>query len=219
MTDLERIRREGWTLKQAILLAAACLATGIAVGWAIRASHTPAPAQPGTVASAPAPAVPAPSAQPQQPSPAQLKSMADAQAAPILDKLKADPGNPDLLTSAGNLYYDAQQYSAAVDFYGRALKARPADAAVRTDMATAYWYMGDADTALAEFDKALTYAPSNANTLFNRGLVRWRGKKDGAGALSDWQKLLDANPNYEQKDKVLQMISEIKQQGAQNKVK
>ena len=47
--------------------------------------------------------------------------------------------------SIGNVYYDAQQYPIAVEYYTRALKLKPSDAAVRTDMATAYWYMGNAD--------------------------------------------------------------------------
>ena len=66
-----------------------------------------------------------------------------------------------LLTGVGNVYYDAQQYPVAVDYYGRALRINASDAAVRTDMATAYWYMGNADTAIEEFNKALTYAPTN----------------------------------------------------------
>jgi tetratricopeptide (TPR) repeat protein len=81
-------------------------------------------------------------------------------------------------------------------------------------MATAYWYMGNVDQAIAEFNKALTYAPTNPNTLFNLGLVKWQAKHDSAGAIADWQKLLDANPNYEQKAKVLQMLSEVKKQNA-----
>ncbi len=105
-----------------------------------------------------------------------MKEIADAQSLPLLEKLKSDPDNPELLTGIGNLYYDAQQFPIAVDYYARALKARPADAAVRTDMATAYWYMGNADRAIAEFNKALTYEPANPNTLFNRGLVKLRGK-------------------------------------------
>ena len=136
--------------------------------------------------------------------------MADAQAAPVIEKLKSDPNNPELLTSVGNFYYDAQQYQTAVDYYGRALKAKPSDAGVRTDMATAYWYMGNADTAIAEFNKALTYEPNKPNTLFNLGLVKWQGKMDINGAVADWQKLLAANPNYEGKDKVEQMIAEAK---------
>ncbi|MGA8730239.1 MAG: tetratricopeptide repeat protein [Terracidiphilus sp.] len=141
-----------------------------------------------------------------------MKEIADEQAAPLLEKLKSDPRNPDLLTGIGNLYYDAQQYSSAVDYYGRALKARPADAAVRTDLGTAYWYMGNADEAIAEFNKALAYEPTNPNTLFNLGLVKLRGKKDSSGAMADWEKLLAANPTYQGKDKVNQMIAEAKKQ-------
>ena len=140
--------------------------------------------------------------------------MADAQAAPLLDQLKSDPDNPELLTRIGNLYYDAQQYPVAVDYYGRALKAKPADAAVRTDMGTAYWYMGNADMAIAEFNKALAYTPNNPNTLFNLGLVKWKGKMDSAGAIADWEKLLATSPNYEGRDKVEQMMAEVKKQPA-----
>jgi cytochrome c-type biogenesis protein CcmH/NrfG len=74
--------------------------------------------------------------------------------------------------------------------------------------------MGNADAAIAEFNKALTYAPTNPNTLFNLGLVKWQGKKDAAGAIADWEKLLAANPHYEGRDKVEQMMTEVKQHAA-----
>ena len=77
-------------------------------------------------------------------------------------------------------------------------------------MATAYWYMGNADTAIAEFNKALSYAPTSPNTLFNRGLVKWQGKKDFDGAMADWKKLLATNPNYDGKAKVEQMMADAK---------
>jgi cytochrome c-type biogenesis protein CcmH/NrfG len=135
--------------------------------------------------------------------------MADAQAAPLLQKLASDPANPDTLTTIGNLYYDAQQYSVAVDYYARALRAKPADASVRTDMGTAFWYMGDADRAIAEFNRALTYVPDNPNTLFNLGLVRWKGKHDAQGARIAWEKLLATAPAYPQKNQVEQMLAEL----------
>lgn len=206
-----------WTKKQASMLALICLAAGIVGGWTIRATQSPAPTEfskavvgtpPITVSAGPAS---------QTASPARLKEMADAQAAPLLEKLRSEPDNADLLSGIGNSYYDAQQYPIAADYYGRALKARPSDAAVRTDMATAYWYMGNADAAIAEFNKALTYAPANPNTLFNRGLVEWQGKKDAAGAIADWEKLLAANPNYEGRGKVEQMMAEVKQHSVPNR--
>ena len=203
-----------WTGVQAYTLAVVCLLLGMAGGWLIRGSQSPAAAAVET----PAPAASAPAAMGggmnAQPTPDQLKKMADVQAAPLLEKLKSDPNNPELLTGIGNFYYDAQQYPIAVDYYERSLKAKPADAGVRTDMATAYWYMGNADQAIAEFNNALHYAPNNPNTLFNLGVVMWRGKMDAAGAIADWEKLLAVNPNYSEKDKVEQLINEAKNKPA-----
>jgi cytochrome c-type biogenesis protein CcmH/NrfG len=214
MTDTNQTPIKQWTRKNAILLAVVCLLVGIAGGWSFRGAQSPAATGSANAAAVSTPMGTAASPASQVTSPAQLKEMADAQAAPLLDQLKSNPNDPHVLTSIGNLYYDAQQYPIAVDYYGRVLKIRPSDAAVRTDMGTAYWYMGDADSAIAEFNKALVDSPNNPNTLFNLGLVRWKGKMDGAGAVADWEKLLAANPNYEEKDKVEQMLTEVKKQAA-----
>ena len=209
MTDTNRTNTiEQWTSVQAYVLAVICLLVGIAGGWFIRGSQSPteaatvpagtsAVASPGAEASA-------------QPTPAQMQKMADTQAAPLIEKLKTDPNNADLLQSIGNVYYDAQLFPAAIDYYHRALKVQPANTGVRTDMATAYWYTGDADTAIAEFQKSLTYDPNKANTLFNLGIVEWQGKMDIDKATATWQKLLDTNPNYDGKDKVLELMAQAK---------
>jgi tetratricopeptide (TPR) repeat protein len=205
-----------WTSKQALLLVTLCLAAGIAGGWIIRGPQATTPAssgvQPRAASSTAAAAAAQPSSGNSSPNPATLKSMADAQAAPLIAKLNSNPRDPETLVSIGNLYYDVQQYSVAVDYYNRALQLRPSDASVRTDMATAYWYLGNADEAISQFNKALAAAPTNPNTLFNLGLVKWQGKHDSAGAIALWKRLLDANPNYEQKDKVLQMLSDVEKQ-------
>jgi tetratricopeptide (TPR) repeat protein len=145
---------------------------------------------------------------PAVPSAAELGRAADSQAAPLLEQLKADPSNAALLTQVGNLYYDAKQYPTAIDYYQRALKLHPNDTSVRTDMATAYWYKGDPDTAIAQFNSALSVDPTKADTLFNLGVVKWQGKKDAQGAIAAWQKLLDTNPGYPNKENVLQMIAQ-----------
>ena len=54
--------------------------------------------------------------------------------------------------------------------------------------------------------KALTYEPSKADTLFNLGVVEFQGKYDVKKAIATWQKLLDTDPGYENKEKVLQLI-------------
>jgi len=194
---------------QAYTLAVICLLVRIASGWFIRGSQSPAAAAPET-ASMPAPAAASANAVAQPPTPAQLQKMADTEVGPLLEKLKADPNNAGLLAGIGNVYFDAHQFPTAIDYYQRALKVAPANTNVRTDMATAYWYMGNADAAIAEFEKSLSYEPNKTNTLFNLGFVEWQGKMDVDKAVAAWQKLLDTNPNYEGKNKVLEMIAQAK---------
>jgi tetratricopeptide (TPR) repeat protein len=210
--DTNNSSQKHWTAQRALVLMAVCLMAGVAGGWAVRGARLPAQPDNAKISATPqAAATGAPSVA-QAPSQDQLKVLADNKAAPMIANLKSDPKNLELLTGIGNLYYDAQQYPLAVDYYVRELQVKPSDAAVRTDMATAYWYMGNADTALAEFNKALAYAPTNPNTLFNLGLVKWQGKHDSAGAIADWKKLLATNPNYDAKDKVEQMLADVEKQ-------
>lgn len=213
---LKTTSTDTWSGPQAAALVLVCLLAGTAGGWLIRRS-SPSPATPLTETA------PAPAAVASQPAPAnfglenatpsaeQLKAAADSQAVPILEKLKADPNNAGLLASVGNLYYDAKQYPTAIEYYERSLKVHPADTSVRTDLGTAYWYTGNADTAIAQFNKSLSYDPTKADTLFNLGIVKWQGKKDGPGAIAAWQKLLDTNPTYPNKDTVLQLMAQAQQ--------
>jgi tetratricopeptide (TPR) repeat protein len=184
-----------------------CLVVGIAGGWFIRGSQAPGAAATQTVSAATNQQSSSASA---QPSPEETRLMADKQAEPLLSKLQSDPNNAHLLASLGNVYYDAQQFPIAIDYYQKSLKIKPSDASVRTDMATAYWYLGSADTAITEFNRALADEPNTANALFNLGVVQWQGKLDVQAALATWQKLLQTNPNYENKDKLLQLMAQVK---------
>jgi len=83
MTDTNQVASssiEQWTSVQAYVLAVICLLVGIAGGWFIRGSQSPAIAGAET-ASAPAPA-PAINPGTQTPTPAEMQKMADTQAGP-----------------------------------------------------------------------------------------------------------------------------------------
>ena len=211
MTLPNPVRAAQWTRPKAAVLAVICLLAGIGGGWSIGGFRGAASRINGKSADASTPLV-GEAANASPPAANQLKAAADAQAAPLLGRLQSNPKDPVVLTELGNIYYDTHQYAVAADYYQRALQARPADAAVRTDMATAYWFMGKADLALSEFNKALGYSPDSPNALFNRGIVKWQGKKDAEGALADWRELLATDPSYPEKDKVKQMMAEVKKQ-------
>jgi cytochrome c-type biogenesis protein CcmH/NrfG len=144
----------------------------------------------------------------QQPSPEQMKRMAEKQAEPLLTQLKNTPDDPKLLYQVGNIYYDTQQYPEAIQYYQQSLAKDPKAADVRTDMATAYFYTGDPDKALAEINTVLRQDPKHANALFNQGMYLWKGKMDINGAVASWKKLLAANPNYEHRDQVEAFIAQ-----------
>jgi cytochrome c-type biogenesis protein CcmH/NrfG len=193
-----------WTSTQAYVMAVICLLIGLGAGYFLRGSQTPAQTATETGASD----VPAGMGMGQQVTPAQLKAMADKQAEPMLKQLSANPNDATLLANIGNTYYDAQQFQDAIGYYDRALAIEPGNASVRTDLGTAYWYLGNADKAIEAFQTALKTQPDMANALFNMGIVQWQGKMDATGAIATWKKLLETNPQYQNREKVQQLIAE-----------
>lgn len=202
---------QNWSSTQAYIMAIICLIVGTAVGYLIRGSHA-AEAPNASVAAtqqAPNDAMHAGMGN-QMPSPEQLKAMADQQAAPLLARLKTNPKDADALTQAGNLYYDAQQFPTAIDYYSRVLALDPKNAAVRTDMGTAYLYSNDPDRAMKEFEAALKDNPKHGPAMFNLGVAQWRAKGDAATAVATWEKLLKTVPDFPDRANVEQMIAQAK---------
>jgi cytochrome c-type biogenesis protein CcmH/NrfG len=196
-------------------MAVFCLVFGVMLGYLLRGSSPPNPSTtilptPSTQAGTGIPSLLGSSPMTQTGTGPQSKITLDAVAAPMIEALKKDPSDFDTLVKAGNLYYDGQAYSEAIQYYDKALKLRPAVVEVRTDMGTAYWYSGNADRALAEFSQSLKLQPGHAPTLFNLGIVRWQGKNDGPGAVAAWEELLQKNPGYPEREKVQQLIAQAK---------
>lgn len=197
-----------WQAKQVYLMAAVCLVFGLIVGYLLRGSSTTG--LPATASTRPAPTVS--KSVGQMPSLEQMKHMADKQAEPLLTQLKNKPNDPALLVQIGDVYKSAHQFKEAADYYGKSLEGNPKDVAVRTDMASCLFYSGDPDRALAQLEQSLQYDPADANTLFNLGVIKLRGKKDPKGALVAWEQLLEKNPKLDarKKTEVQKLIAEAK---------
>jgi cytochrome c-type biogenesis protein CcmH/NrfG len=198
-----------WQPKLVYGMAAICLFLGLAVGFLLRGSESQARAS-NVASNASMPETPVAA---QMPTLEQMKHMADKQVAPLLEQLNKDPKNKDLLMKAGYFYKSAHQFKDAAAYFDRALQVDPKNVAVRTELASCLYYDGDVDGALAQLDEALKSSPKDANSLFNLGVIRWKGKKDAAGAIHAWQELLQTNPNLDKKPIVERMIAEARQQG------
>ena len=200
-----------WQAKQVYGMAVVCLIVGVALGYLFRGSQSPAPAPPAASMQAagqnngPHSIPPNASAGSQAPSMGagkmptleEMKKMADQKAAPLLEKLKTDPNNKDLLSQVGGIYKSTHQFKEATDYYSRAVAADPKNVTNRTELASCLYYNGDVDGAIAQLQQALRYDPKDANSLFNLGMMKWQGKQDSKGALAAWQLLLKLNPQLD----------------------
>jgi cytochrome c-type biogenesis protein CcmH/NrfG len=199
-----------WHAKQVYAMAVVCLVVGLAIGYLFRGSQSLAPAAPAQSAAASEPTA----GMHQMPSLEQMKRMAETKAQPLLDKLKTDPNNSDLLFQVGNIYRSTHQFKEAISYYQNASKSDPKNIAIRTELASCMYYSGDVDGAIGQLQQALQRDPKDANSLFNLGLIRWQGKQDTSGALAAWQELLKSNPQLsaDRKATVQKLIAEVKEQ-------
>jgi cytochrome c-type biogenesis protein CcmH/NrfG len=200
-----------WKPAQTYTLAVICLVIGLAIGYFLRGSASPATAAAAPEASTQAQDPHAGMVQQHMPSLDEMKKMADTKAAPLLAKLKTDPNNADVLNQLGMMYRATHQFKTAIDYYQKALDINPKNVGARTDMASCLYYLGDVDGALAQLDKSLTYDPKHAGTLINIGIIRWKGKNDVDGAVAAWEKAIKLSPNPQDKEVIQHMISQAKQ--------
>lgn len=213
---VERSTAVAWQNKQVYALAAVCLLIGLAIGYLFRGSRPPAPAISGASQSGRAAAGMAGNMGGRMPTLEQMKHMAEKKAEPLLEKLKSDPNNSDLLIQVGRIYKATHQFKEAGEYYDKALKIDPKNVAVRTEFASCLYYNGNVDEAIEQLNQSLRYDPKDANSLFNLGAIKWQGKQDAAGALAAWQQLLKTNPELsgDRKTNVQNLIEEAKRHGA-----
>lgn len=175
------------------VMAAMCLAAGLAVGYLWRGPQAIAPSP------KPSAAVASPSSLPHAggvhtPTLEEMKQAADKQASPLLEKLKSDANNSALLTQVGAIYHASHQFKEASAYYEKAVQVDPGNVALRNKLASSLYRSGDVEAAIAQLNRALRHDPKDANSLFNLGMIRLQGKGDGKGAVAAWQQLLKSNP-------------------------
>ncbi|HEX6975638.1 MAG TPA: tetratricopeptide repeat protein [Vicinamibacterales bacterium] len=174
---------------------------GVIVGYIIGAGQ----AQPVGVAVASAPA-----AQAAAPAAPATTVVTDTEIQAYRDILTRDPKNVKAATDLANKLYDAGRFAEAIPYYQQAHALDPKNVSISTDLGTALYYAGRPDEALAQLEISLKTDPTHAQTLFNIGIVKRDGKKDGKGAIAVWQRLLEIAPDYPEAARVRSLIAETK---------
>ncbi len=205
------VHDEFWRPKVVYGMATVCLLLGLAIGYLLRGSESH-PAAASSAVGPSHPQVPASATMP-MPSLEQMKAMADKKVDPLLAQLRTDPKNKELLLQVAYFYKSAHQFKDATAYFEQVLQVDPKNIVAQTEMASCLYYDGNIDGALAALKSALKLKPHDANSLFNLGMIRWKGKKDASGAIAAWKELLKTNPNLDKKPIVEHMIAEAQGKG------
>jgi len=105
------------------------------------------------------------------------------------------PADTAAVVRLGHANFEARRYETAERWYGEALRKKPDDADVRSDLGLTFFLRQppQAEKALAEFRRALEYDPQHVPTLHNLALVQMR-TGDLAGAESSLARLEKLDP-------------------------
>jgi len=113
----------------------------------------------------------------------------------LLLEAEQDPNNAQVRTELGNMYFDAERFNEASQWYEASLSIDPANANVSTDLGVSYYYTNQSDLALRQFEHSLQVDPRHIKTLLNLGIVRAFGKKDLNGATESWEMVIEIAPD------------------------
>ena len=188
---------------ESVAFGIAGVAFGLIAGWVIGTqqgtARTPAA---GSAASAAAPMA-APMATPAATPVPQIASGGAATAPAALDESKVaelktaagrEPSNPVPRVQLGNMYFDAERYSDAIQWYTAAVALSPRDVNLSTDLAVSYYYTNQPDKAIDQLNHSLTIDPKHTKSLLNMGIVKAFGKQDLQGAEQAWEQVLQICP-------------------------
>jgi tetratricopeptide (TPR) repeat protein len=174
---------------ESIVFVIAGMCFGIILGWVMATQQ----------ASRPGAAVPQTAASTEQSQSAgntqrQAPPLDEGQVQALTTILKNDPKNANAALQLANLYFDAERWQDAIQWYEQALQLQPRNADAITDLGVSYYYTNRPDEALARFEQSLKINPKHTKTLLNKGIVLAFGKRDLRAATAEWQKVVDLAP-------------------------
>ena len=115
----------------------------------------------------------------------------------LRDHVAKNPDDADAVIRLANLNFDIQNWARARELYEQYLKLRPGEPDVLSDLGVTYFEMGDAQGAVALFDRAQALSPDHWQSRFNEVFVR-AAVEDFAGAeavIGELQRLQPNNPD------------------------
>jgi tetratricopeptide (TPR) repeat protein len=124
----------------------------------------------------------------------QAPPLDEARVQDLTAKLTSNPNDAEASLQLANVYFDAEQFPKAIEWYERSVKLNPKDVNANTDLGVSYYYVNRTDEALATFERSLAMDPNHTKTLLNKGIVLAFGKENLKAAAGEWQKVVELAP-------------------------
>jgi tetratricopeptide (TPR) repeat protein len=169
---------------ESIVFAVAGMCFGVILGWVIASQQAPRQVTP------PASQTAAPAGGERQPPP-----LDEGRVQALTTVVENDPKNAGAHAQLGNVYFDAERWADAIQWYERALKLDPNNPDISTDLGVSYYYTNRTDEALTQFERSLKINPTHTKTLLNKGIVLAFGKQDLSAAAEEWKKVVALAPD------------------------
>ncbi len=113
----------------------------------------------------------------------------------LQEQAEQNPKDSEIPLRLANFLYDQRQYQQAIEWYQKSLAINPKNVNARTDMGTAYFYLGRTEQALKEYSQSLAIDPAHKPTLLNLIVVNLEGTHDIAAAQQAWDRLHNLDPS------------------------
>jgi tetratricopeptide (TPR) repeat protein len=131
--------------------------------------------------------------------PSSTQSISTAQSARMLSlqrEVEKNSNNLQAWLELGNLYFDTNKYSDAIQAYTQYLNLNPNNPDVWTDMGVMYRRNGSPADAVSSFERAIELDPQHEQARYNKGIVLYYDLGNREAAMQTWQELLKINPNF-----------------------
>lgn len=139
--------------------------------------------------------------------------------------LQNDPGNQETLLQLGrtryylgNYYLNSNEmekaiphFRQAVSVFQQAMEKDPQNVDLRIDLGTAAFLSGQEQIAEQNFQKAIELDPSSADAHYKYGIFLMQ-KKDFAGAIKQWNTVLELKPGELAEQQVQSLIQKARQE-------
>jgi len=127
----------------------------------------------------------------------------------IKEILAQDSTNYDAWVALGNLYFDANQPTEAIEHYEHAIAIRSGDINVLTDLATMERAAGDPKKAIEILKQVVADDPTFGQAWFNMGVIYSLDLKDNKNAVAAWKRFVATSPESPHIDAVQKEIDRL----------